>query len=210
MRGRFITLEGGEGVGKSTQIRLLAESLRKRGLDVVTTREPGGSPGAEQIRTLLVEGEAGRWTPLSEALLLFAARHDHLARTINPARARGDWVISDRFADSTEAYQGGAQGLTVDHIANLRQMVVGSDEPDLTLILDMPVVDGLARAIERGGVEKRYELMGTAFHERLRQAFLNIAKADPDRCVVIDARGSADQVAARINHVVWDRFVTHG
>ncbi len=207
MVAKFITFEGGEGVGKSTQIRLLAERLRGSGIEVVTTREPGGSPGAEQIRKLLVEGEPGRWTPLSEALLLFAARADHLARTINPARARGAWVISDRFADSTWAYQSGAQGVALDSVKVLRKMVVGADEPDLTLILDMPVEDGLARAMERGGLENRYERMGLPFHARLRQAFLDIAKAEPERCVVIDARGSTDAVAARIYTVVDERLM---
>jgi dTMP kinase len=206
MRGKFITLEGGEGTGKSTQIRRLAERLRDRGLEVVTTREPGGSQGAEEIRKLLVEGAVGRWTPLTEALLLFAARSDHLARTINPARARGAWVISDRFADSTRAYQSGAQGVGREAVRTLRDMVVGDDGPDLTLILDLPVEEGLRRALARGGDETRYERMGLAFHHALRAAYLEIAAEEPKRCMVIDATGTESDVAARLYAAVSDRL----
>ena len=198
--GRFITLEGGEGAGKSTQIQRLAEKLRARGETVCVTREPGGAPGAEAIRQLLVTGETTRWSPKSEALLHFAARAEHLERTIRPALARGEWVISDRFTDSTIAYQGPGVGL--EFINQLKELVVGTDMPALTLILDLPVEAGLARAKLRQGkensAEDRYERMGTEFHEGLRQAFLNIAKNEPERCVVIDASGTEEMVAAAI------------
>jgi dTMP kinase len=193
-RGRFITFEGGEGTGKSTQLRLLADSLREEGVMVVTTREPGGSPGAEAIRALLVNGEVERWDGIAEALLHFAARRDHLVRTVWPALERGHWVISDRFADSTLAYQGFGHGLDPEVIASLYRVAVGHFAPDLTLVLDLPVEKGLERAGSRGGTEDRYERMGLGFHQRLRQGFLGIAASNPLRCAVIDAAGSQDQV----------------
>ncbi len=198
-RGRFITLEGGEGAGKSTQIRRLAAKLEAKGHAVVTTREPGGAPGAEAIRELLVKGDTGRWTARTEALLHFAAREEHLARTIRPALGRGDWVISDRFVDSTMAYQGVAQGLGPEFIGKLRALVVGDDMPALTLVLDLAPEIGLSRAKGRGTAgEDRYERMELEFHRTLRQAFLDIAKIEPDRCAVIDAAQSEDAVSADI------------
>tara|TARA_R110000868_G_scaffold83126_12_gene234935 strand:- start:1296 stop:1922 length:627 start_codon:yes stop_codon:yes gene_type:complete len=202
---RFITLEGGEGAGKSTQITRLADALKAAGHSVTQTREPGGSPGAEAIRALLVTGEAARWTPLGETLLHFAARQDHLERTIRPALARGDFVLCDRFIDSTFAYQGAAQGLDPAHIAALSELVIGPTMPDLTFILDLPVEIGLARAASRGG-EDRYERMGAAFHETLRQTFLTRARAEPDRCVIIDASAAPDEVARQIWHSVTLRL----
>lgn len=186
-RGCFITLEGGEGGGKSTQARRLADALKKSDIDVVLTREPGGSPGAEQIRALLVDGEVHRWDALTEALLHFAARRDHLLRTVLPALERGAWVISDRFVDSTIAYQGYGHGLDLAIIDALTRMTVGSAWPDLTLILDLPVEAGLARAGSRGAGEDRYERMETPFHQRIRDGFLEIARKEPGRCAVIDA-----------------------
>lgn len=206
MRGRFITLEGGEGAGKSTQIRLLADALRNDGLAVTTTREPGGSPGAERIRTLLVDGATDRWDAVSEALLHFAARRDHLVRTVWPALDRGDWVISDRFADSTMAYQGYGLGLGRALIENLYAQAVGDFRPDLTLILDLPVEQGLARADVRAAGGTRYERMGVDFHRRLREGFLEIARREPDRCVVVDATPSADAVAKVILDIVRERL----
>ncbi|MDP2122942.1 MAG: dTMP kinase [Parvibaculum sp.] len=207
-QARFITLEGGEGAGKSTQIQRLAEKLRERGETVCVTREPGGAAGAEAIRQLLVTGETTRWSAKTEALLHFAARADHLERTIRPALARGEWVISDRFVDSTLAYQG--QGVGLEFINELKEMVVGADMPALTLILDLPVEQGLARAKSRQGqdnsAEDRYERMGLAFHEGLRQAFLNIAKNEPERCVVIDASGAPAAVATAIWQAVEQRL----
>ncbi|BAE51254.1 dTMP kinase [Paramagnetospirillum magneticum] len=205
-RGRFITFEGGEGAGKSTQVRLLAESLRDEGLMVVTTREPGGSAGAEAIRALLVEGEPERWDGVTEALLHFAARRDHLVKTVWPALDRGAWVICDRFADSTLAYQGFGHGLDPDVIASLYRVAVGHFAPDLTLVLDLPVEKGLERAGLRGGAEDRYERMGLGFHQRLRQGFLGIAAANPMRCAVIDATRSPDEVHGDIMSTVRARL----
>lgn len=205
-KARFITLEGGEGTGKSTQLVLLIERLRAKGIDAVATREPGGSTGAEDIRALLVEGDPGRWTPMTEALLHGAARKDHVERLIRPALDQGQWVVSDRFADSTLAYQGHAQGLGADVISALQDIVIGDFKPDLTLILDLPVAVGLARAAGRANGEDRYERMGVEFHERLRRAFLEIAGGEPKRCVVIDADATPDAVAGAIWSAVAGRF----
>ena len=192
---RFIVFEGGEGAGKSTQVQRLAAALRARGDDVVTTREPGGSPGAEAIRGLLVSGDTARWSPVTEALLINAARADHLERTIRPALARGQWVICDRFADSTMAYQGYGMGLDRAWLESLRQRIAGETEPGLTLIFDLPVEVGLGRAV----ASQRYEKMGRPFHETLRAAFQDIAKSsDGRRRVVIDAGKSVDEVAAQV------------
>lgn len=195
--GFFIALEGGEGAGKSTQARRLAEHLRAGGREVVLTREPGGAPGAEEIRKLLVTGEAARWSPLTEALLMYAAREDHLNATIRPALARGAVVISDRFADSSEAYQGAGGGVPLEALNALRAMVVGADEPDLTLIFDLPVATGLARAAERGG-DARFESKGADYHQRLRDAFLAIAARRKDSAVLIDAAQDVAEVAEAI------------
>jgi len=205
-RGRFITFEGGEGAGKSTQARRLAAALRAEGLEVVETREPGGSPGAEAIRALLVQGEAERWTPTADALLMYAARSDHLDRVIRPALARGAWVVCDRFADSTRAYQGVGGGVSQDLVRALEAGVVAADWPDLTLIFDLPVAAGLARADDRGGAEARFEAKGAAFHEKLRQAFLDIAGREPDRCVVIDAAQPIEAVEAAVREAVRARL----
>ncbi len=210
MAGRFITFEGGEGAGKSTHVRLLAEALRAAGMAVVETREPGGSPGADEIRELLVHGEVGRWDPVSEALLHFAARRDHVTRVIGPALAAGTWVISDRFADSTMAYQGYGHGLGREKIAALYALVVGETRPDLTLVLDLPVAEGLARsharAADQDHGEDRYENMDVAFHERLRDGFHDIVAREPQRCVLIDAGGDADSVASKIRAAVIERL----
>jgi len=205
-RGRFITLEGGEGAGKSTQIRLLAEALRGDGIAVTTTREPGGAPGAERIRTLLVDGATDRWDGVSEALLHFAARREHLVRTVWPALDRGDWVISDRFADSTMAYQGYGLGLGRALVEALYAQAVGDFRADLTLILDLPVEQGLARAAARNGGGTRYERMGVDFHRRLREGFLDIARREPDRCVVIDATLPIETVARAMLAAVRERL----
>ncbi|MBL8705829.1 MAG: dTMP kinase [Rhodospirillales bacterium] len=204
-KGRFITLEGGEGGGKSTQVFRLAEKLRRLGLPVVTTREPGGAEGAEIIRKLLVSGDPGRWDAMTELLLHFAARRDHLRRTIWPALERGDWVLSDRFADSTMAYQGYGHGLGRAVVEQMYTLVLGDFRPDLTLILDLPVPEGLRRSEDRGG-ENRYERMDVAFHERLRQGFLEIAKLEPARCVVIDATRPMEAVADAIAAAVGSRL----
>ena len=207
-RGRFISFEGGEGAGKTTQIRRLRNRLAPRVGEVVLTREPGGSPGAEALRDLLVRGETDRWSPVSETLILYAAREDHLERLIRPALARGAWVLSDRFADSTRAYQGAGGGAEAGFIAALEEAVVGDAHPDLTLILDLPVDEGLARAAARGGGEERFERKGRVFHERLRHGFLEIARAEPRRCVVMDATEPPDEVADRIWTAVSERLLT--
>jgi dTMP kinase len=217
--GRFISIEGGEGAGKSTQAARLAARLREAGHAVVTTREPGGTPGAEAIRALLVTGEAGRWHPMTETLLHVAARHDHVERLIRPALARGDWVVCDRFADSTLAYQGYGLQLGVDAVRAIQVAALGDFMPDLTLILRFPVKHGLARSAWRDSesdsgadsgaktiAEDRYERMDEAFHDRVLAGFAEIAKREPERCVEIDAGGSVEAVAAAIAETVSARL----
>ncbi|MFQ5773143.1 MAG: dTMP kinase [Kiloniellaceae bacterium] len=204
--GRFITFEGGEGAGKSTQVALLAEALRRTGLSVHTTREPGGSPGGEEIRKLLVTGAVERWDPLCEALLHFAARRDHLQKIVLPRLEAGDWVLSDRFADSTMAYQGYGQGLGRQPVEALYRLVVGDFAPDLTLILDVPVAVGLKRATGRRDNEDRYERFGSAVHERLREAFREIARREPGRCALIDASGDVASVHGAVRARVAERL----
>ena len=204
--GRFITLEGGEGAGKSTQIARLKTWLEGRGKSVVATREPGGSPGAEMIRKLLVEGPAERWDGITEALLHFAARRDHLRTTVWPALKRSAWVVSDRFADSTRAYQGHGHGLDLGMLERLYDVAVGDFRPDLTLILDLPIEVGLARAAARRGAETRYESLPIEFHQRVKAGFREIAKREPNRCVVIDAAQDIDTLAATIARTVGDRL----
>ncbi len=205
-RGIFISFEGGDGAGKSTQIQHLADRLSRGGHEVVTTREPGGSPGAEEIRRLLVEGDKDRWSPMTEALLMVAARRDHLERVILPALARGAVVISDRFADSTMAYQGIAGDLGRDAAAALHKIAVGENDPDLSIILDVPIEEGLARAGERTGVETRFESKGAEFQKKVRDAFLEIARENPARCVVIDATGDIKATADAVWRAVAERF----
>lgn len=206
MAGRFITLEGGEGSGKSTQAKRLARALEAKGLSVLVTREPGGSPGAEEICALLVHGAPGRWDALTETLLIYAARADHIGRTIGPALVADQWVVCDRFTDSTYAYQGAGRGLARETIRRIDSLVLDDFKPDLTLMLDLEVEAGLKRASSRGGAESRFENFDRDFHERLRQAFLDIAKRNPDRCVLIDASLDVDQVAAAIWAAVARRF----
>ncbi len=210
MAGKFITLEGGEGAGKSTQVPRLAAHLEKAGHTVCMTREPGGSPGAEAIRELLVTGDPGRWDAAAETLLHYAARRSHLTETIRPALTRGEWVVCDRFADSTRAYQGYVGGVDKGFISDIHARIVGDLTPDLTLILDLPPEAGLARAQvraqARGEGEDRYERMGLDFHRRLRAAFLEIAANEPERCMVVDADGDMETVAERIKSAVEDRL----
>lgn len=205
MPGRLITVEGGEGAGKSTQIKHLSAALEAAGRTVLTTREPGGSPGAEAVRDLLVSGAVDRWDPVSEALLILAARRDHVERVIKPALGAGTWVLCDRFADSTAAYQGGGHGLGRDWVARLAHLTLSDFTPDLTLILDLPVSAGLERAGKRGG-DDRFERMGTAFHERMRAAFLDIAAEEPERCAVIDATAGVEVVAEAVRATVARRL----
>lgn len=205
-RGRFITLEGGEGAGKSTQASRLAGVLRASGAEVVLTREPGGSPGAEEIRALLVDGDVARWDAVTETLLHFAARRDHLLNTIAPALDRGAWVISDRFVDSTVAYQGYGHGVPLKLIDELARICIADRRPDLTLILDLPVAVGLARANRRGTAEDRYERMNDEFHARVRDGFREIARREPSRCVVVDASGDVEAVHRAVVEAVTRRL----
>ncbi|NQV83810.1 MAG: dTMP kinase [Rhodospirillales bacterium] len=208
--GKFITLEGGEGAGKSTQIRLLADALKSAGRNPVITREPGGAPAAEIIRSLLVEGAVDRWLPMTEALLHFAARLEHVHATIVPALDAGRWVVSDRFSDSTVAYQGYGHDLGQTDMVRLHSLVLGDFQPDLTIILDIPVAEGLARAGRReaneGAGEDRYERMGQDFHQRLRDGFLDVARRNPERCAVVDATQSPEEVHQTILSLVERRL----
>lgn len=204
--GKFITFEGGEGVGKSTQLKRLAAALEAAGIRCIATREPGGAPAAEEIRRLLVEGTVERWQPMSEVLLHNAARIEHLKTTVHPALDAGTWVVCDRFTDSTLAYQGFGHGIDTSAIANLHWLLYRDFKPDLTLILDMDLDAGLARAGERADGEDRYERMGHAFHKRLRAGFLEIARVEPERCVVIDAQGDVETVHGRVMAAVSDRL----
>lgn len=198
-QGRFIALEGGEGVGKSTQGRKLAEALRALGLEVVTTREPGGTPGAEAIRTMLLSTEGDGWGARAEALLFAAARADHVERLIRPAIARGAWVVCDRFVDSSRAYQGGGGGLSDADILDLHRIGSESLLPDLTILLSVrPEVSAERLALRDGGAGDRIESRGAAYHARVAEAFRNFAARDPARFALIDAEGSPDDVHARV------------
>lgn len=208
MRGRFITFEGGEGTGKSTQAALLGQRLRAMGIAVVLTREPGGSPGAEVIRHVLLSGAAKALGPEAEAILFAAARDDHVSTTIEPALARGRWVISDRFADSTNVYQGAIGQVDPLLLGGLHRITIGKLKPDLTFILDVPADIGLARAKQRRGEAgaDRFEAESLEFHEKLRDAYLHLAAGEPDRCVLIDAREPQSAVATRIWETVAKRL----
>jgi dTMP kinase len=205
-RGRFITIEGGEGAGKSTQLDLLMTALAHTGIAAQRTREPGGSEGAEAIRRLLLEGAEERWDATAETLLFYAARREHVTRLIRPTLDRGTWVVCDRFADSTIAYQGYGRGLPLAELQALHRFALGDFAPDLTLILDLPVAEGLARAAKRSGGADRFERLDTAFHERLRHGFQQIAAAEPQRCVVIDAAGDVETVHRAVLQAVATRL----
>jgi dTMP kinase len=206
--GKFITFEGGEGVGKSTQLRNLAERLAARGVTTVTTREPGGSPRAELLRETLLSGKAKKLGPLGEAVLFTAARIDHVDKLIAPALERGDWVLCDRFADSTRAYQGASGGVETSIIDLLECAALAGLKPDLTIILDLPPQEGLERAARRsdGEGQDRFESEDVGFHEILRRAFLDIAAAEPERCCVINSAASKDEVSEAIWRIVEARF----
>jgi dTMP kinase len=199
VRGRFISLEGGEGAGKSTQLKRLAQALRERGLEAIETREPGGSPGAEAIRRLLLEGGEDRWTPEAEALLFAAARSDHVAKTIRPALERGAWVLCDRFLDSSLAYQGGAAGVGVDRVRTLHEIGSGGFLPDRTLLLELPpqTVSERLRVRDADGSD-RIGGRGADYHGRVAAAFSALAEAEPHRYRRIDAGGPAEEVTTRL------------
>ncbi|MCE9507173.1 MAG: dTMP kinase [Alphaproteobacteria bacterium] len=213
-KGIFITLEGGDGTGKSTQLKLLQQALSAAGIDALTTREPGGTDQAERIRNMLLQRDSGSFDPMTEALLLFAARREHLVNKIWPALEKGQWVISDRFADSTRAFQGYGMGLDMQVIESLYQLVAGKFQPDLTFIFDIDPEAGLNRSMKHLQVtsnttestEDRYERMGLAFHQRLRVGFLEIAKKFPGRCVIIDATQDVDVVHRQVLKVVEQRL----
>lgn len=213
-RGRFITLEGGEGTGKTTQIQNLHSYLTHLGINCIVTREPGGTTEAEKIRDLLVQRDGGDWDALSEALLLFAARREHLVKKIWPALEKGQWVISDRFADSSRVYQGAAQGIGMNTIEGLYYMVAQEFEPDLTFILDIDPEEGLRRSGKQNqmtldlneSTEDRYERLGLEFHEKVRDGFLQIAKNHPKRCVVIDADQRPEDIFDQMADVLQIKF----
>jgi dTMP kinase len=209
--GRFITFEGGEGAGKSTQIARLSRRLADRGIEAVTTREPGGSPKAERIRQRVLAGAAKPFGPLAEALLFSAARIDHLTETIRPALERGAFVLCDRFSDSTRAYQGALGDIDSNLISALEEATISDTRPDLTFILDVPAATGLARAAERrrnaGQGADRFEREDAGFHERLRDAFLDIARREPGRCIVIEGNRDPDLVEADIWNSVAERLL---
>ncbi|MCF8473549.1 MAG: dTMP kinase [Emcibacter sp.] len=204
IRGKFISFEGGEGVGKSTQVKILADHLVGQGIDVVLTREPGGSVGAEEIRQLLLKGEAVKWDPMTEVLLFYAARVDHLKKIILPALERGQWVITDRYADSTFAYQGAGHGLGHEIIAQIHRITTQDFWPDMTILLDADPKHGLARAHQRESIiaenlrEDRFEKMGEKYHKCLRDEFLNIAAKNPDRFFTVSANDTIQKIDSRI------------
>jgi dTMP kinase len=200
-RGLFITFEGGEGSGKSTQSKLLAKAIQEAGLTSIHTREPGGTEGAEAIRALLVQGDTNRWTRDAELLLHFAARTEHVSRLVIPQCEQGTHVICDRFTDSTIAYQGYGHGIAPERIRQLQRLILEGFSPNLTFMLDIDVQKGLARAGKRGDTENRYESMEVAFHERVRRGYLSIARKNSKRCVVLDA----DESIAVLHHKIIDR-----
>ncbi|MGD9615784.1 MAG: dTMP kinase [Alphaproteobacteria bacterium] len=201
-----MTVEGGEGAGKSTQVAALVAILERSGIPALRTREPGGSAGAEAIRELLLDGADERWDAITEVLLLNAARRDHVMRLIRPALDRGLWVVSDRFLDSTIAYQGHGRGVEIAELMEAHRLAVGDFLPDLTVILDLPVAEGLARAARRSLDGDRFERLDREFHERLRAGFRAIAAEDPRRCVLIDAGGDVESVGRAVVTAVQQRL----
>lgn len=199
--GRFISFEGIDGCGKSTQARLLNQHFNSCGTDVVLTREPGGSPGAEEIRKLLVEGEPDRWSAETELLLFTAARRDHWERTIHPSLLRGATVITDRFCDSTRVYQGTTRGDLVKKVDALHELMIGH-KPDLTLVIDVDPVQALARTVARAGTEARFEDFGIDFQQALRRGFLDLARDEPGRVKIVDGQGKPETVAQRVLSVL--------
>lgn len=204
--GRLITFEGGEGAGKSTQVSILVERLRNAGRHTIATREPGGSPAAEDIRETLLSGKIKQFGPFAEALLFSIARADHIDTVISDALARGQWVVCDRFLDSTRAYQGATGGVPAPVISALERLTLHGVMPNLTIVLDIPVEEGLARMARRRGAPDRFESQDVAQHERIRKAFLTIAEEEPGRCVVIDARKPEALVAEDVWEAVAERL----
>ena len=206
MRNQFITFEGGEGSGKSTQINLLHNFLIEKGEDVLCTREPGGTPSAEIIRNLLTKGDTDRWSPATEALLMWAARSEHVEKLIKPSLDKGKWVLSDRFYHSTYAYQGVGRNLGIENMRIIKKIIIGDITPDLTFILDIDPVNGIDRTKNRDSNEDRFEKMNLDFHINLRKAFIQISKKDPKRFIVIDAELSLEKISEIISSEVQTRF----
>ena len=204
--GKFISFEGGEGGGKSTQSRLLADALEQQGFTCIRTREPGGTEGAEAIRELLVTGKTNRWDPMTELLLHFAARRDHVEKVVKPALKAGKWVICDRFMDSTFAYQGYGHGSGAGFVEMMHHLVIGNLMPDVTIILDIAPGEGIGRTHKRNGNENRYEQMASQFHEHVRLGFLSAAAKYPERCALIDATQSIEAIQREIAGVVKERL----
>lgn len=213
-KGVFITLEGGEGTGKSTQVKMLGAALSAAGVETVLTREPGGTDQAERIRNLMIQRDAGNFDPLTEAMLMMSARREHLVNKIWPSMEQGKWVVSDRFVDSTRAFQGYGMGLDQALIDRIYAMIAGDFQPDLTFVFDIDAEKGLSRSLKQLAVtadknestEDRYERMGVPFHNRLRQGFLEIAKRFPDRCVIIDASQDIATIHGQILKTIETRF----
>ena len=205
-RGKFITFEGGEGAGKSTQASLLAEALEKAGIETLQTREPGGTFGAEAIRNLVLEGTSDRWSGMTELLLMYAARLDHVEKLIKPALRRGVWVVSDRFADSSLAYQGHARGLGAEQVKSVHNVVMDGFEPDLTILFDMDPVLAQKRVETRGEELTRFDTESLDFHKALRKAFLKIADENPERVKTVDADGSRSNVQNQIIFTLTKQF----
>ena len=205
-RGQFISFEGGEGAGKTTQAERLVEALSGAGIEAVLTREPGGTYGAERIRELVLSGTSDRWSGMTELLLMYAARLDHVEKLIKPALERGAWVVSDRFADSSVAYQGHARGLGAERVEALHDVVMEGFAPDLTILFDMDPVMAQRRVETRGEALSRFDTESMDFHNRLRMAFQTIAAANPDRVVTVEADHPRDVVTTRILHAVTERY----
>ena len=207
MNNLFITFEGGDGSGKSTQINLLKDYLDNLNFETIKTREPGGTPSAEILRDLLTTGEVEKWTPMSEALLMWASRYEHLIQVIEPALNSGKNVICDRFYDSTYAYQGVAHNLGIDKMEKLKKIIIGDIEPDVTFVLDIDPKVGLKRSLDRSNQENRFESYNIDFHNKIRSAFLEIAKKNKNRCVVVDASLNEQEINNSIITVI-DNLIT--
>jgi dTMP kinase len=205
-KGKLITFEGGEGSGKSTQCKLLKKAFDNQNLEIIHTREPGGTEGAELIRDLLVKGDVNKWDAITETLLHLAARQDHIRNLIKPSLDSGKHIICDRFTDSTIAYQGFAHGLGLAKIDFLQKQVLGNFQPDITFILDISVKDGITRAAKRNDIENRYEKMGNFFHTKVKEGFLEIARKDPNRCILIKANDSIDNVHQIVINSINEKF----
>jgi len=206
MTGKFISFEGGEGSGKSTQLSFVFNAIKSSDFGCIKTREPGGSPGAELIRNLLVNGSTDKWDPVAETMLFYAARIDHVAKIIKPALSEGKFVICDRFTDSTRVYQGIGKGLSEEYILKLHHLTLGNFQPDLTLILDIDPAIGLKRANTRAGAENRFESMDFEFHQAVRNGFLSIARRESERCIIIDASQEIAAVQSSVINAINQRL----